>query len=676
MQKHIVHKLPHKVKVIENDWIPLSDGTRLSCRLWLPLDGKPQPAILEYIPYRKRDGTRTRDEPMHGYFAGHGYACVRVDMRGSGESDGLLLDEYLLQEQEDALEVIEWIRNQVWCNGRIGMMGKSWGGFNSLQVAARRPAGLEAIITVCFSDNRFTSDIHWKDGCLLNDNFWWGSIMLAYQSRPIDPVIVGERWKDMWLHRLENMPLNIADWTEHQTYDQYWMHGSVCEHYNSINIPVMAVSGWADSYTNCVFTLLPNIRCPVKGIVGPWAHIYPQDGVPEPAIGFLQESLNWWDKWLKNKEDGKTEESLKVWIEHYMPPNVQRPQSEGHWVTLSPSIHSHCTVQTMLLDNGRLLDTNDTVNKEFRYVLLKTPLNHGLLSGEWMGAGVSGESPADQRLDDGLAMVFDGPILNQDIDILGIPTFTVRLTCDKPKAMLFAQLSDVAPDGAVRRVSFGIKNLTLSMDGKEIMYLQEGKELLVSIKLDYCGYRFSKGHRIRLSLANSFWPMFWVSPEINTLRLDLDSARFSLPVLTTNATAGPNPKPETAVPTPITKLRPGFVNRSITYDITKDEWTCITDGVGGVFGEGVYRFDEIDTTVEHNLKRELRLSNKDPLSAYYSITQKMKMGRPGWEADIDINTRQTCDADYLHIHAEIKARMNNELVFEKNWYRRVYRESF
>src|SRR5262245_31236444 len=145
----IVDKFPHPVRVVENLWIPLADGCRLAARAWLPEGREAVPAILEYIPYRKRDYTRRRDEPMHAYFAGHGYAAIRVDMRGCGESDGLMLDEYLRQEQDDAVEVVAWLARQPWCSGAVGMMGKSWGGFNSLQVAARRPPALKAILTVC-----------------------------------------------------------------------------------------------------------------------------------------------------------------------------------------------------------------------------------------------------------------------------------------------------------------------------------------------------------------------------------------------------------------------------------------------------------------------------------------------------------------------------------------------
>ena len=138
--------LPREVREIENLWIPMADGCRLAARLWLPegAEGAPVPAILEYLPYRKRDFTRRRDEGMHRWFAGHGYVAVRVDMRGSGESDGLMHDEYLRREQDDALEVIDWIARQPWCSGRVGMMGKSWGAYNSLQVAARTTGGTKS----------------------------------------------------------------------------------------------------------------------------------------------------------------------------------------------------------------------------------------------------------------------------------------------------------------------------------------------------------------------------------------------------------------------------------------------------------------------------------------------------------------------------------------------------
>ena len=187
-----VKQFPRKTKEIANQWIVLADGTRLAARIWLPTDAeqRPVPAILEYLPYRKRDGTHVRDALTHPHLAGHGYACVRVDMRGNGESDGLMLDEYTKQELDDAVEVIAWLAGQAWCSGAVGMMGISWGGFNALQVAALRPPALKAIITLCSTDDRYSDDIHYKGGCLLART-WAG-------PRPCWPTPLERRTRPWW----------------------------------------------------------------------------------------------------------------------------------------------------------------------------------------------------------------------------------------------------------------------------------------------------------------------------------------------------------------------------------------------------------------------------------------------------------------------------------------------
>src|SRR5215510_10973439 len=275
----IVENFPRKVREIENTFIPLSDGTKLAARIWLPEDAekKPVPAILEYLPYRKRDGdgTAARDALTHPYFAGHGYAGVRVDLRGFGESDGISLDEYTKQEQDDCLEVLAWLERQPWCTGACGMIGISWGGFNGLQVAARRPPQLKAVISLCSTDDRYADDVHYMGGCLLVDNFAWGSMMFTLQSYPPDPALVGEGWRDIWRRRLEQQPFLTDNWLRHQHRDDYWKHGSVIENYADIAAAVYAVGGWADGYSNAVPRLLSGLNGPKKGLVGPWAHRYP-----------------------------------------------------------------------------------------------------------------------------------------------------------------------------------------------------------------------------------------------------------------------------------------------------------------------------------------------------------------------------------------------------------------
>ncbi|MDQ2695137.1 MAG: CocE/NonD family hydrolase, partial [Pseudomonadota bacterium] len=330
----IVTAFPHPIRDIENVWIPLADGCRLAARLWLPADAghRPVPAILEYIPYRKRDFTRPRDEPMHRYFAGHGYAAVRVDLRGAGDSDGLLRDEYLQQELDDGVEVIRWIAAQPWCSGRVGMLGKSWGGINALQIAALAPPPLKAVITVCSTDDRYADDAHYMGGCLLNENLIWGSVLMLYAALPPDPELVGGGWRDAWRARLAHLELFPQRWLRHPLRDGYWKHGSVGENLSRIRCPVYALGGWADGYSNAVPRLLAGLgNC--KGLVGPWAHLYPHDGIPGPAIGFLQEALRWWDHWLKGIDTGiMAGPRYRVWMQEAVQPRAFLHQRPGRWV--------------------------------------------------------------------------------------------------------------------------------------------------------------------------------------------------------------------------------------------------------------------------------------------------------------------------------------------------------
>jgi putative CocE/NonD family hydrolase len=656
------------VHIQEHVWITLSDGCRLGARIWLPdvAPQEPVPAVLEYIPYRKRDGTRGRDDPMHGYFAAHGYAAVRVDMRGSGESDGHLADEYLQLEQDDALEVIAWIARQPWCNGAVGIQGKSWGGFNALQIAARRPPALKAIITAFSTDNRYTDDIHYMGGCLLNDNLWWGSIMLAYQSRPLDPQIVGPAWRERWLERLQTLPFFPALWLAHQRYDDYWKHGSICEDFAAIECPVLAIGGWADSYTNAVPRLLEGLKVPRLGIIGPWGHLYPHDGVPGPAIGYLQEAVRWWDHWLKGRDTGIMKEPmLRAYLEDSVPPSGTRSFAPGSWVgeAVYPSPGIKPLPLHLRADRGlgERLDASSTFT-------ICSPQSHGKAAGEWMGAGCPGEHPTDQRLDDGGALVFDTPVLEHEIAVLGAPRLRLSIAADAPVAQLAVRLGDVAPDGRVTRVSYQVLNLTHRDSHEHPQALEPGRVYDISVVLNACGHRFPTGHRIRLSIASAYWPIIWPAPYAAMLSIGTDGSVLELPVRQNGH--GPHvalPPPAHGPRTPVTLLDPGVVRRYTVQDHVSGETQYVTDAIGGVFGEGVLRLDAIDVEVSHGLKRELTIRDDDPLSARYVLTQSLAMGREGWRTVIDTHAEMRSDRERFYLAGTVTARHNGETVAIRQW---------
>ncbi len=648
------------VRAVENVFIPLADGTRLAARLWLPAGGAPAPAILEYIPYRKRDGTRARDEPMHGWFAANGYAAVRVDMRGSGDSDGLMDDEYTPLEQADAVEVIAWIAAQPWCSGKVGMMGKSWGGFNCLQVAAHRPPALAAILTVCSTDDRYADDVHFMGGCLLNDNHWWGAIMLAYQARPPDPEIVGPRWREMWRERLEHLPFFPALWASHPTRDAYWRQGSVCEDFAAIACPVLAVGGWADAYSNAVPRLLAGLSVPRLGIIGPWAHLYPHDGAPGPAIGFLQEAKRWWDRWLKDIDTGVMDEPmLRAFIQDWTPPSTSRAVMPGRWVGEPEWPSPRIRPRTLHFGRASL----DEAPGPAEPVSIRSPEYCGAAVGEWMGVAIPGEAPADQRIDDGFSLVFDGAPLEDRLEILGAPVVTVRLSSDRPEAQVCVRLSDVAPDGAAARVSYAVLKLSHRGGHARPEPMPVGRPVDVSLRLNDCGHAFPAGHRLRIAVSTACWPLVWPSPESATLTLHPEASRLVLPVRPPRAddAAVIFAPPEAGPAAPQTVTDPGRIARSQTLDLVADEARYRTVCDGGVFGEGTVRLDDIGTEVRHSLTRDLSIRGDDPNSARFAIDQEVRMGRDGWRIEIATRTEMTSTPDTFRLTGTVETRENGEV---------------
>ncbi|HTE80447.1 MAG TPA: CocE/NonD family hydrolase, partial [Reyranella sp.] len=455
----MISSFSRPIREIENAWILLSDGTRLAARLWLPEDAErsPVPALLEYLPYRKRDGTSERDALSHPYLAGHGYASVRVDIRGSGESGGVLSDEYSLQEQDDAVEVIAWLAAQPWCSGAVGMFGISWGGFNALQVAARRPPALKAIVTLCSTDDRYRDDVHYMGGAKLNAGFGWASFFFSDMCHPPDPALVGDRWRALWLERLRGLPLFLERWLEHQHRDAYWRHGSVCEDYAAIECPVYAVGGWTDGYTNAIPRLLEHLSAPRKGLIGPWAHAYPHFARPGPQVGFLQEMLRWWDYWLKGRDTGVMDEPmLRAWMTDSHAPAEHHETLPGRWVA-EPSWPPPERVpqRLFLTDAGLLAAPAPLAARE-----VCSPLSTGSHAGEWCPFGRGKDQADDQREDDALSLLFETPPLAETVEILGAPVVTLEVASDRPVAQLIARLCDVHPDGRSLRVSFGVLNLT------------------------------------------------------------------------------------------------------------------------------------------------------------------------------------------------------------------------
>nr|WP_306283118.1 CocE/NonD family hydrolase [Mesorhizobium sp. LMG17149] len=662
-----VSNFPHPIRSVDHFEIPMPDGCRLAARMWLPegAEQKPVPAILEYIPYRKNDLTAARDVVMHPYVAGHGYAVVRVDLRGTGDSEGLMLDEYLQQELDDGCSVIEWLATQPWCDGKVGMIGISWGGFNGLQIAAMRPPALKAVISCASTDDRYADDVHHMGGTLLIDNLSWAAIMFGRNTLPPDPRNKPDNWRALWHSRLKESGLWLKNWLEHQHRDEFWRHGSVCEDFDAIACPVYAVSGWADGYCRSVFRLMEKLQGPRKGLVGPWAHTYPHIGKPGPAIGFLQECVRWWDHWLKGRDTGiMGEPMLRLFMQDSAPPQTSYELRAGRWVTEPAWPSPNVERQSFFLSGNGRLSARQADHASGRQAI-RSPLWVGLRGGKWCSYATPGDQPADQRGDDAGSLVYETEVLAQNLEIAGDAIFDLAFESDRPVAMVAVRLCDVSPGGAVTRVSYGLLNLT-HRDGHENPEpLETGTRYRASVPLKHVAQRFRAGHRIRLSISTNYFPVAWPSPEPVTLTVHPADCRLELPVRVGSARdpePAPFAEPEGAPPLRVETISKPQKGWTITENLA-DASTVVEIGEGA----GTYRMVDNDLTITSLGHERYSFRSDDFGSVKAEAKWEFEFSRADWRMHSVTETTMTATPSHFHIEANLQAWEGEALVHEHKW---------
>ncbi|MEU5477010.1 CocE/NonD family hydrolase [Streptomyces mirabilis] len=547
----------------EDLWIPLPDGTRLHARVWRPLTDAPVPALLEYLPDRLTDRTAPRDWQRHPWYAGHGYASVRVDARGHGNSEGVPADPYGESERADGVEVIHWLADRPWCSGAVGMFGISRGGFTSLRIAALAPEPLKAIVTVCATDDPYDNDGHRLGGAVLAvETHARAATALADVARPPDPVHVGQvMWRDMWVKRLEKVEPFIHTWLSHPTRDAYWRHAGVREDggHGGIRAAVLAVGGWHDPSCDTVLRLVESLPADrVRGLIGPWCHQYPDRGLPPgPAIGFLQETLRWWDHWLRptatsvpgpgpgpgpgvnddpgpgvnddpdpdvnddpdpgvNDRDVMAQPLLRSYVMAAHPPATTYPSLPGHWVGDTAWPSPSVTPIAYALRGAP--------------VLVRSPQHTGVDAGRFRPVGNDADLPPNQREEDARSACFEFEVPGETW-VLGRPRVRLRLTSHSPWGQVIARVCDVAADGSSTLVTRGALNLSARYGPDQAVSWKPGSTEDVVFDLTATGYAFPSGHRIRLSLSSAYWPWIWPQPgSAAGFVLDPAGSSLELPV--------------------------------------------------------------------------------------------------------------------------------------------------
>jgi len=526
-------------------------------------------------------------------------------------------------------------------------------------VAALDPPALKAIITCCSTDDRYSDDVHYMGGCLIEANLRLGSQFLTGLARPPDPDVVGPRWRTMWRDRLAHVEPPSALWLGHQRRDAYWRHGSVCEDYSAVRCAVYAVGGWADGYTDAVARMLEGLSCPRKGLIGPWAHQYPQIGRPGPRIGFLEEMLAWWKHWLAGENTGVMDgPMLRLWLQEPVAPAADHDERPGRWIGLDDAAAFHTGRTEYRLGDGRL---GPQARPPEVPVTIATAETVGVRSGAWCGYGRA-DHPTDQRDEDAHSFCFDTEPLNLALTLVGTPTFTCQVASDRPQANLIARLCSVAPDGSSQRVSYGVQNLTHGNDHATVQPLRPGQPVAVELRLHDLAEVIPAGHRLRLALSSTYWPTVWPSPEATTLTIDGASACLNLP-LHDAARESRQPLPEFAPPQDETPVRPPH-GRDLRLDAATGAASLHIP-----FGSGKadVHHQDLDLSVSSGGELVYSVTPDNPLSARAVITGDYRLRRDGWDARIESRHEMWATAADFRLVIHLEARDGEEVVARRDW---------
>jgi putative CocE/NonD family hydrolase len=657
-------------KIIENQWIPMSDGVRLAARFWIPegADTRPVPVVFEYLPYRLWDDLRWRDDKTGENLAPYGVAFVRVDIRGSGNSEGVIVDEYDVPELTDGVQVIAWLAKQSWSNGSVGMRGISWGGINALQIAALRPPELKAIMPMGCVVDRYTDDAHYMGGAYGEQNMGWGTAFKGEMAAPPDPQLVGAQWESLWRQRLEATPAILEIWSTHQTYDAYWKRGSIATDYGAITCPVYVVDGWGDPYENIIGELLAGLKVPRKGLIGPWGHIFPNLATPL-GLDWPYEEVRWWQQWLQGVDTGIMQEPmLRVYMMYKADSEAFPQEVPGRWVAEDVWPSPRSVSSNLYFDAGGRLSHTAKSRDHVKYVGDKVV---GLTKPQWV---YGRPTEFEQSPDDRNSLVFDSAPLDRDLEILGYPLAKIRVSADVPVAQIAVRLTEVTPDGKSWLVSYNVLNLTHRESMENPTALKPGEFYDIELPLYMIAHRFKKGSRIRAAISESLWPLIWPSPRIATLDIALGASHLVLPVRPVPAREAPFTIPVIHAEQANKKGGGGYANGlqwvKAPLAASNRAQMPIRDADGRIRydseGQPATTFvSAVGTTLTTSSKRIIEITEGDPISCRMELEHMHRWQRGDWDCTIQVGGDLTATAEEFHLKEWVVARKGDVEIFRR-----------
>jgi len=654
---------------IQTAWIPMPDGVRLSADLYRPTGGKAGerfPVLLEYLPYRKHEA-RSRNWPLYSYFVQRGYVVAAVDIRGTGNSEGRIVPyEYSDIEHADGDVAIDWLSKQDWSNGNVGMFGISWGGFNSIQMAARDVPALKAIIAIDATEDLYQDDVHYMDGIMHVDS--WEMSMDLDNARPGAPGYVVD--DDNFRNRFDVEPWTLSH-KRQQRDGPYWDRASLRDRYDEIRIPTFHIGGWYDGYRDSLPRMLEHAKnAPVKAMIGAWHHTWPNEPYPGPGMEWRHEAVRWFDHWLKGEDTGIMDEPrFAVFVRDWHPPGPRLEDAPGRWRYEDGWPIARIRDQVLYPQDNHTLAAAPpgATTHQLRY-LPSVGVEAGGPVMWW------GDVAPDQRGTDAFSLVYDSGPLDQDVEILGFPRAILTVAADATRANWIARLSDVAPDGTVTQVAGAAMNGTHRESAREPKALVPGEPFELDIEMHYTSWVFPKGHRIRLAVNNSQWPMLWPTPEPMTTELRLGSSRLTLPVVPFESRPVPDFLPPSAADPEfagVESIEGGTVSGYGEISSVERNPATGTVVVKATNGSGT-RYPWGEERSHETIRYEV--NDEKPAEARMNGTHRLDVDLRGrklvWEAELDFRS----DRENFYYSYYRRLTENGKPVREKTWKETIPRD--
>lgn len=529
-------------------------------------------------------------------------------------------------------------------------------------MAVRNPPALKAIIAVDATEDLYQDDVHYMDGIMHLDS--WEMSMDLSAARPGAPdYTINE---DYFRNRFDAEPWMMT-YKNQQRDGPFWDRASARDKYDKIRIPAFFIGGWYDGYRDNLPRMLENVKnAPVKAMIGAWNHTMPNHPYPEPGMEWRHEAVRWFDQFLKGKDTGILDEPrFAVYVREWHPPGPYLDHAPGHWRWEDG------------WPIGRVKDT--PLYPQDNHTLEKIPgekTTHLLAYKPTIGVEAGGpvmwwgDVAHDQRPTDAFSLVYDTDPLKTDTEILGLPKAMLKVATDATRANWFVRLSDVAPDGTVTQVAGAGFNGTHRNSARNPEPLVPGEFFPLEIEMHFTSWVFPKGHRIRLAVNNTQWPMLWPTPYPMTTSLKLggaDSSHVLLPIVP----PANRPAPDFLPPVEDPKLA-GYESldtgtssgygeiSSVDRNPQTGEVTVVATNTGGrryPWGTETYR-----ETIEHST------SDDHPENTSVLGTHRMEVRLDNgrillWEAELSFRS----DLKNFYYQYTRRLEENGERIREKTW---------